>query len=247
MTQTIPATAILSPRRAGQKVGYTVLNLDRSEYTAFTRRGVVETAPGRFAVRGGIQAPDGGGYIQWQFNGELIAESDIPPAPLSTSALETLRTLLAGLPQQFAALVPAPVVDTAPFAAGVAQMSRETQAAVAEYRARLQDVAELLTRIAETTDTLSVLNEGANQVMALAEMRNRLNAILGEPANHPSGLRAVQEMSVEPLTSAIEGLRGDMARFVDGVQTGQRMDERRAQTVAALDRFLARVGDGGNA
>jgi hypothetical protein len=243
MPQTIPASIQLSPRRAGQSIGYAVLNLDRTPYAPFTRRGVVTAADNRLAVRGGVEAPDAGGYLVWRTtDGDAITESDIAPAPLAAGALETLRRLVAGLPEEFAALVPAPVVDLTPFLAGVAQMSEAQAAAVAEYRARLVDVAELLTRIAETTDGLSVLNEGANQVMALAEMRNRLNSILGEPSGQPSGLRAVQEMSVAPLTSAIEGLRGDMAHFVERVSAGQHVDERRAATVAALDAFLERVG-----
>jgi len=243
MTQTIPASAQLSPRRAGQKIGFVVLNLDRSTYAPFTRRGVIESVPGCFAVRGGVDAPDAGGYIVWRMaDGEAIAESAIDPAPLPLPALEVLRSLLVGLPQQFAALVPAPVVDTTPFQRGVAQMGEATDAATAEYRERLADVAGLLTRIAETTDGLSVLNEGANQVMALAEMRNRLDAILGEPAGQPSGLRAVQEMNIAPLTSAIDGLRANMETFVDRVQDGQQLDERRAATVAALTGFLENVG-----
>lgn len=243
MPQTIPASIQLSPRRAGQAIGYAVLNLDRTPFAPFTRRGVVASGEHRYSVRGGVTAPDAGGYLVWRTaDGDAIAESDIAPAPLGAGALEALRTLLTGLPQQFAALVPAPVVDLSPFLAGVAQMSEVQAAAVAEYRARLVDVAELLTRIAETTDSLSVLSEGASQVMALAEMRNRLNAILGESSGQPSGLRSVQEMSVAPLTSAIEGLRGDMAHFVERVSAGQQVDERRAATVAALDAFLERVG-----
>lgn len=249
MTQTIPASAQLSPRRAGAKLGYVVLNLDRTTYAPFQRRGVVETAPGCFAVRGGVEAPDTGGYLVWRTgttgttDGEVIAESPIDPVP--TAALEALRTLFARLPQQFADLVPTPVVDMQPFAAGVAQMRREVAEAAAAYDERLVGVAELLTRVVETTDGLSVLNEGANQVIALAEMRNRLNAILGDPATgegQPSGLRAVREMNVAPLTSAIDGLRGDMAQFVGRVQDNQRLDERRAATVAALDGFLQRIG-----
>ncbi len=242
MTQQIAATAQLSPRRAGQRIGYVILRMDRTTFQPFTLRGVVETAPGCFAVRGGVAAPDDGGYIVWRLaGGDAVAESGIPPAPLPLAALETLRALLAGLPQQFAALVPAPVVDMDPFNAGVAQMGEASQAANDRYNERLARVAELLGGIEEQVNGLTVLNEGAHQVVLLAEMRERLNGILGDPQATGS-VRAIQEMSESPLVSALDALRGDMRRFTDHVASATRADERRRQTLGAFDEFLAEIG-----
>lgn len=247
MTQIVAADARLSRTRAGQPIGYTVLTLQRGAYRPFTRDGVVETIPGCFAVTGGVACPDAGGYIVWGLENEPIAESTVDPLP--TAQFDALlarmeRAIGAALPR-FAALVPAPVVqmDTSAFEAGVERIAETTQAAMQAHSERLTGLIDVLGAIRETTDSLSVLNEGANQVMALAEMRSRLNAILGD--NQPVGLRAVQEMSTQPLVSAIDALRSDMGRFVDKVQAGQQADERRLKSVQALDKFLAVVEGSG--
>lgn len=247
MTQIVAADARLSRTRAGQPIGYTVLTLQRSAFRPFTRDGVIETLPGCFAVTGGIACPDAGGYIVWGLENEPIAESAVDPLP--TAQFDALlarieRAIGAALPR-FAALVPAPVVqmDTATFEAGVERIAETTQAALRQAQGPLAELVDVLSAIRETTDSLSVLNEGANQVMALAEMRSRLNTILGD--NQPAGLRAVQEMSTQPLVSAIDSLRADMGRFVDKVQAGQQADERRLKSVQALDKFLATVEGSG--
>jgi len=65
MTQTLPLTMILGATHTGKAIGYRVLNLNRTVYSAFTTTGVGESAtiPGTYYVSGGISAPDAGGHI----------------------------------------------------------------------------------------------------------------------------------------------------------------------------------------
>lgn len=63
MTQTEPLTITLSV--TGLSLGYTVLNIDRTQYAAFTTTGMAEVgSSGVYAVAGGVVVPDAGGYIQ---------------------------------------------------------------------------------------------------------------------------------------------------------------------------------------
>jgi hypothetical protein len=82
MTQTIPATAILGTGQSGLTLGYRVLNLDGTQYSAFTTAGVVESAaPGTYRVTGGVAAPDAGGYLVFGTAGVDLAEASVDPAP----------------------------------------------------------------------------------------------------------------------------------------------------------------------
>ena len=66
MTQTVPATAVLGPGATGLTIGYRVLNLDGTEYSAFTTDDVAETSTaGTYRKAGGVVAPLAGGYIVW--------------------------------------------------------------------------------------------------------------------------------------------------------------------------------------
>lgn len=68
MTQTLPLSIVTN--RTGLLLGYTVLNLARTEYAAFTTTGVVESSvPGTYYKTGGYSAPDAGGYV-------VVSESD---------------------------------------------------------------------------------------------------------------------------------------------------------------------------
>lgn len=66
MSQTLPLSIITN--RTSLLLGYTVLNLDRTEYAAFAL--ATESAvPGTYYAAGGYAAPDAGGYV-------VISESD---------------------------------------------------------------------------------------------------------------------------------------------------------------------------
>lgn len=78
MTQTLPLTIVLGPAYTGQAIGYRVLNLNRTSYSAFTMTNVAETAvSGTYAVSGGIAAPDAGGYVIAGTAGVDYAETTI--------------------------------------------------------------------------------------------------------------------------------------------------------------------------
>ena len=78
MTQTVPATAVLGPGATGLTIGYRVLNLDGTEYSAFTTTGVAETSTaGTYRVAGGVVAPLAGGYIVFGTAGTDYAEGTV--------------------------------------------------------------------------------------------------------------------------------------------------------------------------
>ena len=63
MTQTEPLTITLN--QTGLSLGYTVLNIDRTQYAAFATTGMAEVgSTGVYAVAGGVVVPNEGGYIQ---------------------------------------------------------------------------------------------------------------------------------------------------------------------------------------
>lgn len=95
MAQTVPYTISFGPSKAGLPVGYQVLNLDRTEYSAFTVAGMVETVtPGTFSVN--ITAPEPGAYVKWGTVAlGYFRESNIDPVQSLasiTTALATLQT-----------------------------------------------------------------------------------------------------------------------------------------------------------
>jgi len=66
MTQLVPATCVLGPGMTGLTIGLRVLNLDGTEYAAFSTTGVAETSTaGTYRKVGGVVAPLAGGYIVW--------------------------------------------------------------------------------------------------------------------------------------------------------------------------------------
>ena len=77
MTQITPFTAQLGPGKTGLTIGYRVLNLDGSQYSAFTTTGVAETIPGTNRVIGGVEVPDSGGYIVVGESGTDLAEATV--------------------------------------------------------------------------------------------------------------------------------------------------------------------------
>jgi hypothetical protein len=86
MSQTVPL--VITANASGLTVGYAVLNLDRSEFAAFTTAGVTETnTPGTYAVTGGVVVPTAGGYIAiGSVDGDppevtWLGEADVDPAP----------------------------------------------------------------------------------------------------------------------------------------------------------------------
>ena len=85
MTQTIAATAVLGPGKTGLAIGVTVLNLDGTEYTAFSTSGVAETSvAGTYRKADGVVVPDAGGYLVWGVSGTDYAEATVEPKPAYT-------------------------------------------------------------------------------------------------------------------------------------------------------------------
>jgi hypothetical protein len=81
MTQTIPATAVLGPGATGLTIGYRILSLDGTTYSAFSTTDVTETSTaGTYRKTGGVVAPTAGGYIVWGTALVDYAEDEIEPA-----------------------------------------------------------------------------------------------------------------------------------------------------------------------
>ena len=92
MTQTEPLTIAVNV--SGLLLGYKVLNLDRTQYAAFTTTGMAEVgSSGVYAVAGGVEVPAAGGYVQvWTDDGgepaEFVGEAAVEGAvgdPWSTA------------------------------------------------------------------------------------------------------------------------------------------------------------------
>ena len=91
MSQTFPAAADLGPLHTGKSIGYRVLNLDRTTYSAFSATGVSESIAGMgyYVKSGGAVGPDAGGYIVWGTSGTDIIEDEILPASPTVSQIDT--------------------------------------------------------------------------------------------------------------------------------------------------------------
>lgn len=90
MSQTIPGTFVLGASKTGLAIGYRVLNLDRTTYSAFSTSGVSESAiAGTYYKASGIVAPDAGGYIVVGTSGTDYAEGEIPPAAPTVAAIQS--------------------------------------------------------------------------------------------------------------------------------------------------------------
>lgn len=97
MTQTLPLTMELGSAYTGLAIGYRVLNLDRTVYSAFTTTSVAETAvAGTYAVSGGIVAPNAGGYVIVGTAATDYRETVIEPAAASSGSTSKTYTVLVG-------------------------------------------------------------------------------------------------------------------------------------------------------
>ena len=95
MTQTVPATCVLGPGKTGLTIGYRVLNLDGTEYSAFSTSGVAETAiAGTYRVAGGVEAPLAGGYVVW--GTELLDYAEATVESASANVTYSAGVALAG-------------------------------------------------------------------------------------------------------------------------------------------------------
>ena len=112
MTQTVPATAVLGPGATGLTIGYRVLNLDGTEYSAFSTSGVAETAiAGTYRVAGGVEAPLAGGYVVW--GTELLDYAEATVESASANVTYSAGVALAGRLAEYADVSPLALEATA--------------------------------------------------------------------------------------------------------------------------------------
>lgn len=97
MTQTVPATTVLGPGKTGLTIGLRVLNLDGTEYAAFSTTGVAETSTlGTYRKASGIMCPDAGAYIVWGVSGTDYAEATVEPVTALSDIQSRLPAALIG-------------------------------------------------------------------------------------------------------------------------------------------------------
>ena len=97
MTQTVPATAVLGPGATGLTIGLRVLNLDGTEYAAFSTTGVSETSMlGTYRKASGVACPDAGAYIVWGVSGTDYAEATVEPITALSDIQARLPAALIG-------------------------------------------------------------------------------------------------------------------------------------------------------
>lgn len=235
----IPANARLGRTYDDLAIGYQVLTALRETAAAWTA--AESTSPGWWSASAPVNVPDTGGYIAWGLEGQpALAEEAIAPAVDLAGPLAAINRAIAALLNDISALLPPPppiVVDTARFDMAVAQMQQDAQMQQGEHVRHLSTVAEALSALQDVAGRLTVLNDGANQIMALAEMQRKLNGILGEPT---PGLRQVVEMSTTPTTAMAE-LQASMQALEGRVVENQRIDDDRRRLVGAVDRLLSQL------
>ena len=112
MTQTVPATAQLGPGKTGLAIGYRVLNLDGTTYSAFSTTGVAETSvAGTYRKTGGVVCPDAGAYIVWGVSGTDYAEATVESTAVNVTY--SAGVALAGRLAEYADVSPLALEATA--------------------------------------------------------------------------------------------------------------------------------------
>lgn len=107
MTQIVPLSIVLGPVHTGLAIGYSVLNLDRKVYSAFTTTNVAESnVHGTYYVIGGVVAPLNGGYIVCGTASTDMVETTVE----SSSANVTMQAGVAVAPADANGNVPANVI-----------------------------------------------------------------------------------------------------------------------------------------
>lgn len=89
MAQNVIIAADLGAGNTGLTIGYRVLNVDRTEHTAFTTTGVSESGDiaGYYYKNALVSIPDQGAYIVWGESGTDYVESVEPAKPVTESEI----------------------------------------------------------------------------------------------------------------------------------------------------------------
>lgn len=151
MAQTVPLVAQLGAANTGLTIGYTVLNLDRSQYAAFSAVGVGESGVlGTYYVADGITVPDAGGYIVVGESGTDLVEVAVDAAPLDAAGTRASVGLAAAdLDDQLAAIAASSGLT--------AQQTRDAlKLAPSSGAAAAGSIDDLLGDIKTVTDALDV-------------------------------------------------------------------------------------------
>ncbi len=148
MTQIIPLTAVLGSTNTGLTIGYRVLNVIRTVYSAFTTTNVAETAiAGTYAVTGGITVPTAGCYV-------IVGTAVVDKAEMAVDGTDTdtagTTEILTRLPDATAGSIGGlPTVDAANMVAGAIALGAQAKLDVtAAVPTAIDNAAQVRTNLA---------------------------------------------------------------------------------------------------
>jgi hypothetical protein len=249
--QRIPADARLPSSYDDKEIGYRVLTLGRGEFVPFTVEGVTLSMPRCWSVAGGVDAPDGGGYIVWGLADEDLAEAGIEPVvpDLTDAVLFRMRTIIDTAISRIIAVMPAtPVIqmDTSAFDLSIKQLDDKMSAVSTDVELRTHEqgkqVSEIQTRLAELATSyagLKATEDVTRQLSALTAMRDRLSEVIGDK---PQAITIVHESNTAQLATVLETVRADIERLSGDRETARQETGRQKRTLQVLDTFLQKVG-----
>lgn len=184
MSQTVAAIAELGPAYTGLTIGYRVLNLDGSTYSAFSTTGVAETGiAGTYAKSGGAVFPDAGGRIVWGVSGTDYAEDTVDPAPPTAAQIDTQLSGTHGADSWSTATgfaTPTDVSDTqTAITAAIAALNNLSQAQAEDAAAAALNAYDPPTK-AELDSAIATLNNlSGSDILALSvETGHSLQVVL---------------------------------------------------------------------
>ncbi len=235
----IPASVWLPSTYNGQSIGYSILNVSRETFLGFTLAGVVMPFPRYWAVSGGVQVPDAGGFIVWGLENNPLAEATVDPAPVDTSQewLIQIGAMLAHAIERIVAVMPAtppaPVVqmDTSSFESTVEALGVRVAELIQE---RNQEQAVTVSEIQAQLATLTMLNDAARQTAALRAIQERISEVIGNP-----GIITVVNDggSGAQMTRMLESVVDKLSEVSETIQVNKKLDAKLQKAFAALDTF----------
>lgn len=247
----IPARVQLPARYAGQPLGYRVLNLNLSLFSAFTSVNVAEIHPSFYVVSEGVNAPDAGGYLIWGVKGQDLMTATIQPSvvkPILSGVIDELnklaRRIIEAMPKPAAQQI---AVKTEAFEAGVAALRAELaemlrvdgQADADRLDVVTQRVDELYAELQRIDAPGAVEKHVETTAQGLADLAKAARRL-----DEMSGI-AVRLLSANAGIDQLGAVVGKLEAFYTEVRRmnteAWRAEEMRQESLAALEEFLDKV------
>ena len=242
MTQIVSAACKLNKRYWGLPLGYRVLNLDRTEYSPFTLKGVLESAPGYYTVVGGVEAPSAGGCIIWGEIDRDLLEWPIEPrqetpdpsdqiAALAAAVRDLANRPVLALPDSYVLSPDSLTAIRQQFGEALASVDIATLSSIVHqlYALRGQQIQVYAEQTANLTVAGARISEQAEQLQKLSEHQNSVNdsllaasSELWEVAGRFSEQRSQEDAE---QAKAFAETRRALSEFLATVQQAEEFDE----------------------